>query len=189
MGLLDTLEGDGFEGDEMALNKVMMACEKGGQGKQCLEVLQRMKHRGLPLTNFAASLAIKALGRDGRWKEAQNVFIDLRNGGGGGREGADVRPTSTPTPTPNPTHDPDPDLDSDALPPPPPLVCQVMSYNVFVHACRGEGAWEAALQAMQWMREDGVAADRVTYNSAIRVCRQAGKWDKVRQAGSRKASR
>ena len=80
---------------------------------------------------------------------------------------------------PKPTHDPHPHPDALNLSP----GWQVVSYNVFVHACRAEGAWEAALEAMRWMREDGLPPDRVTFNSAIRVCRQAGKWAKVRQAG------
>ena len=96
MGLLETMEGDGLEGDEMAWNKVfhaLLACEKAGQGEHCLQMLQRKKQRGLPLTNCDASIAMKALGREGRWREAQNILTDLRNGGGGGgREGPDVRP-------------------------------------------------------------------------------------------------
>ena len=52
---------------------------------------------------------------------------------------------------------------------------------MFVHACGAEGGWKAALEAMRWMREDGLAPNHVTFNSAIRVCRQAGEWAKVRQ--------
>ena len=150
-------------------NVVIATCAAARRWQEALELLTRMRQRGVPRDTFTYNSVLSALGRGGRWKLAMKVFNEMQSEqvppttvtfasaiAACGRAGEWQRALSlldiaSQTGTPRNT----------------------IVYSSAITACEKAGEWQAALELLERMEGDGVEADATALNAAMSACARA----------------
>ncbi|CAN0160591.1 unnamed protein product, partial [Laminaria digitata] len=149
MEILRGMETNGPKPDVFTYGSAIDAMAQGGKVDLALQTLRRMRASPsrYPSPNTVCyNVALKALTREGLWREAREllteVSADSAGAGGGGEE----------------------------------RVLDYLSYNSVIRACGAAGEVAEAVSTREEMRAAGIPADPYTYEALATACGLAGDW-------------
>jgi len=158
--------------NEVVCGAFMAALERAGQARAAVRVLDRARALGIPPNTVMHNTALAALGRVGRWREAEALFRSLPESGRDGvthetmvaaygLAGEAARAEAALVGLVAAGHGPPRDYAWVAL---------IAGHSV-------SGDWRAALGVQARMAASGVAPTVHVFNALLAACERAGRWE------------